>query len=349
MMFSSGLKVDCRCGIDDDFPAGEALAGVIVGVAFQFERDSLGEEATEALAGGAVELEMDRVFGQAGVAIFLGDFAREHRPDGAVDVLDRHFRGNFFPFFNRGLGDFDELVVQGDVQAVILLLHIADRDVRTGFRAVEHDRQIQTLRLPVMADVGEFEPLNLADHVVEFAVAQLGHVAANFLGDEEHEVDHVLGLAGEFLAQLRDPASRFPPGRCSGGRPRIMMQPVAISGPVLNPNSSAPSRAAMTTSRPVLNWPSVCNTIRPRRSFITRVCCVSATPSSQGRPGVFDARQGRRAGSAAVAADENMIGLGLGDARGDGADADFADQFHAHARVAIAVLQIVNELRQILD
>ena len=38
---------------------------------------------------------------------------------------------------------------------------------------------------------------------------------------------------------------------------RIMMQPMAMSGVVAKPNSSAPSSAAMTTSRPVWSLPSV--------------------------------------------------------------------------------------------
>ena len=39
----------------------------------------------------------------------------------------------------------------------------------------------------------------------------------------------------------------------------------------------------------------------------------------------------------------------LRNARRDRADADFGDQLHADARVAIRVLQIVNQLGQILD
>ena len=63
-----------------------------------------------------------------------------------------------------------------------------------------------------------------------------------------------------------------------------MMQPVAISGAVEKPISSAPSIAAITTSRPVFSWPSVCTTIRERRSFSSSVCWVSARPISQGTP-----------------------------------------------------------------
>ena len=38
------------------------------------------------------------------------------------------------------------------------------------------------------------------------------------------------------------------------------------------------------TSRPVLSWPSVWSRTRPRRPLRTRVCWVSARPSSQGTP-----------------------------------------------------------------
>ena len=50
---------------DDDLAAGKALADVIVGVAFEGQGDAAREERAEALAGRAVELELDRVVGQA--------------------------------------------------------------------------------------------------------------------------------------------------------------------------------------------------------------------------------------------------------------------------------------------
>ena len=67
------------------------------------------------------------------------------------------------------------------------------------------------------------------------------------------------------------------------------------------------------------------------------------------RARVLDARQRRRARAAVVAADEHHVGMRLGDAGGDGADADFGDQFHADARVAVGVLQVVDQLRQVFD
>ena len=63
-----------------------------------------------------------------------------------------------------------------------------------------------------------------------------------------------------------------------------MMQPVAIRGAVEKPNSSAPSIAPTSTSRPVRMPPSTWTTIRERRSFRSRVCWVSARPISHGTP-----------------------------------------------------------------
>ncbi len=42
-----------------------------------------------------------------------------------------------------------------------------------------------------------------------------------------------------------------PTGQVSRWQTRIITQPATTSGAVANPNSSAPSRAATTTSRPV--------------------------------------------------------------------------------------------------
>ena len=75
-----------------------------------------------------------------------------------------------------------------------------------------------------------------------------------------------------------------PAGQVLRWQTRIMMQPVETSGAVAKPNSSAPSSAAMTTSRPVLSCPSVSTAMRERRLLSTSVWCVSARPSSQGRP-----------------------------------------------------------------
>ncbi len=65
--------------------------------------------------------------------------------------------------------------------------------------------------------------------------------------------------------------------------------------------------------------------------------------------GIFDAGLWRGAGAAGVARDQDHVGLGLGDASGNRADARARHQLHAHLGVGVDLLQVVNQLRQIFD
>ena len=62
-----------------------------------------------------------------------------------------------------------------------------------------------------------------------------------------------------------------PTGHVSRLQTRIITQPMVISGAVAKPNSSAPSIAAMATSRPVISLPSVSMRTRERRPFMISV------------------------------------------------------------------------------
>ena len=79
----------------------------------------------------------------------------------------------------------------------------------------------------------------------------------------------------------------IPTGHVLRWQTRIMMQPSAMSGAVEKPNSSAPSSAPMTTSRPVFSCPSTSTRMRERRSLSRSVCWVSARPISQGTPALW--------------------------------------------------------------
>ena len=68
-----------------------------------------------------------------------------------------------------------------------------------------------------------------------------------------------------------------------------------------------------------------------------------------GHAGVLDRGLRAGAGAAVVAADQHHVGLALGDAGGHGAHADLGHQLDADARVAVGVLQIVDQLRQVFD
>ena len=64
---------------------------------------------------------------------------------------------------------------------------------------------------------------------------------------------------------------------------------------------------------------------------------------------MLDGTERRSTGAAGVAGDEHDIGMRLGNACGDGADADFRNQLYRDASLRIDVLEIVDELRQIFD
>ena len=92
MTFSWAANGAPAGGTDDDPPAGEALAQVVVGVALEAQRDAARDERAEALAGRAREAQVDRVVGQPVAAPAAGDLGAEHRAHGPVDVPDRERR-----------------------------------------------------------------------------------------------------------------------------------------------------------------------------------------------------------------------------------------------------------------
>jgi hypothetical protein len=59
----------------------------------------------------------------------------------------------------------------------------------------------------------------------------------------------------------------MPTGHVSLEQTRIIMQPMQTSGAVAKPNSSAPSSAAIATSRPLISFPSVSSDDAALRPF----------------------------------------------------------------------------------
>src|SRR5262249_5121737 len=84
-----GLEGRAAARIDDHPPAGEALAEVIVGVAFALDRHALRQPGTEALPGGPGELDADGLGGEALRTVAARHLGRQHRAHGPVHVADR--------------------------------------------------------------------------------------------------------------------------------------------------------------------------------------------------------------------------------------------------------------------
>ena len=187
-----------------------------------------------------------------------------------------------------------------------------------------------------------------ADHLIHGAEAELGHVLAHLLGDEEEEVDDVLGRACEARAQNRvlggdadgagiqvalahHDAAHGDEGHCGeaeffraeqGGDDDI------AAGLQLAVGLHADAAAQIVEQQDLLRFREA---------------------EFPGQAGVLDGAERRSAGAAGVAGDEHDVGVSFGDAGGDGADADFGDQLDGDARLRVHVLEVVDELREIFD
>ena len=193
-----------RRRIQDQFATAQALAEVVVGVAFEREGHALGHERTEALACTALEGDLDGVLRQAGGAALASQFSAGDGSGDAVDVADRQGRLDLFAPLNGRSAQRQQL---GDVQRLVdamVLDHLAvTPHFRAGFRLVEDLAEVDALGLPVLDGLAGLEPVGATHHLGNGAEAQLGHDLADLLGDEAHEVDRVLRFAGEALAQFR--------------------------------------------------------------------------------------------------------------------------------------------------
>src|SRR5215469_5997439 len=157
--------------------------------------------------------------------------------------------------------------------------------------------------------------------------------------------------SGVPLKRLRSTGSwvATPTGQVLRWHTRIMMQPAAINGAVEKPNSSAPSNAPITTSRPVRMPPSTCTEMRPRSRLATSVRGFSPHLDLPRRTGVLDRGEGRSPGAAFEPGDGHVIGARLGDAGRDCADADLGNELHRYQSIGIDVFEVEDQLRQVLD
>ncbi|HYG81398.1 MAG TPA: glutamate synthase-related protein, partial [Pyrinomonadaceae bacterium] len=146
---------------------------------------------------------VDRALGQPLLAVAARDLARDQAADAAVLVLRADPEAHALAALERGLGEADQLVVEVVVEDRVLGAHSAARPVRRTVGLREQVREVDAARLPVADCLLRLEHVRAAAHVLDLREAHLRHVAAHLLGDEEEEVDDVLGLSLEALAQLR--------------------------------------------------------------------------------------------------------------------------------------------------
>jgi len=128
-----------------------------------------------------------------------------------------------------------------------------------------------------------------------------------------------------------------------------MMQPAAINGGGAKPNSSAPKSAPITTSAPGAETAVDLDHDAAAQPLAHQRLVGFGKPDFPWGARVLDRGEGRGAGAALEACNGDVVGARLRDARGHRADADFGNQLDRDLTVRIDVLEVVDQLRQILD
>ena len=276
------------------------------------------------------------------------DRSGKHGPDGTIGVANAIRQPHRYLLVERRRSPCQQLVIECANEAVVLRFHQSPRDFGGHFRLVEHAREVESLRLPVFHARAHVEQVRASDHFLERAEAQCRHDLPHFLGDEEEEIDHVLRLPGELAAQhgiLRRDADRtrvevalahqdaaFDDQRRRGEAEFVRAQHRA-DGDV----------AAGLHLAVDLHGDAAAQAVQDQRLLRLR------EPQLPWRARVHEGRQRRRAGAAVMPGNRHVVGLGLGHAGRHGSHADLRHELDRDRCLRVGVLQVVDQLRQILD
>ena len=316
---------------DRDLAARQALADVVVGLALQLEVHAPGEEGAEALPGAAREPEPHPSLGQAGVAEAARDLAGDATAHREVMVADRVVAGERQSALEVRRQFLDDLAVERDQsRPVVARLRVLPRYRGAALGRREQHREVEQL---CARDIGVIHPHQQvvpADHLVEGARAQGREDLPHLLSDEREVGDDLLRRPLELGAQV------LALGGDAGG----------TGVQVALPGHGAPERHEGCRAETVGLRAQQRGDDHVAASLEPAVgphldAVPEAVPHERGlglreaefprRAGVLDGRERRRAGASVVAGDEHVVGVGLANPGGHGADARLGDELHADA------------------
>ena len=95
------------------------------------------------------------------------------------------------------------LLIQRALNAVVLSNLAIPSDLGTHLGLVQNIGVVQPLGFPVVYGFAGLDFIGPTNHVIHGPEAELGHILADFLSNELHEIHCVDRVAHEFLAQCR--------------------------------------------------------------------------------------------------------------------------------------------------
>ena len=208
--------------------------------------------------------------------------------------------------------------------------------------------QVETGRLPVVDGPGDVEGADLADRLRQGPEPQLGQQLADLLGDELEEVHDVVGLPAVALAQHRVLCRHAHRARVEVAHAHHDAaaddQRRGGEAVLLRAEQRRDDHVAAGLELPVrLHDDPVTQAVEQQR--LLRLGQAELPRSAR----VLQRGQRRGTGAAVVPGDEYDVRVGLGHPRSDRADTDLGDQLHVDAGGRVGVLQVVDQLRQVLD
>src|SRR5580698_6374163 len=121
-------------GAHDNTAAGQALADIVVGIAFQFKGHAARKERAETLYRRTGKTCNEGIAWQAVMAVTLGNLAGQHRAGSAVGIRNRQIYPHRRAAVERALRLGDELAVNDAGELVVLSLAIVDGDAGGRWR-----------------------------------------------------------------------------------------------------------------------------------------------------------------------------------------------------------------------
>ena len=343
------LEAGIASGPHDHAAAREPLAAVIVDVALDLHGHAGHAKRHDALPGRAGEGDLDRAVGEAGRTVPTGHLAGEDRAGRAVDVADRQIELHGLAGFQGRLAEVEQRRhVERLLDPVILRRFVVRLHVLRHHGLVQDRGEVEALCLPVGDRGPRVEPVHPAHHLVDRAESKLGHQLTDLLGQHEEEVDDVLRLTGEPLAQLR--ILRGDPHRT--GVEMALPHHDAADHDERRRGNAEFLGAEHGGDHHVLGRADHAVGLHddPPAEVVHHEHLVRLGEAELPRqPAVHDRGLRARTGATVVAGNEHHVGLPLRHARGDRAHAHLRHQLHADPRVVVGVLEVVDQLREILD
>mmetsp|Transcript_31062 Transcript_31062/g.56347 ORF Transcript_31062/g.56347 Transcript_31062/m.56347 type:complete len:301 (+) Transcript_31062:1051-1953(+) len=193
-----------------------------------------------------------------------------------------------------------------------------------------------------------FQMLCLTNHILHRSVPQLGHNLANFLCHQKEVIHHMLRLTRKLLPQLlvlcgnshrTGVQMAFAHHDASQGDEWAGGETVFFGTEEAGDRYIAPGLELSVG----LEFDPIAQSIKNESLLRFREAELP------GKTGALDSRPCRGAGASVVTTDGDVIGKRLGHAGGDDTDANFRNELHRDFAGGLRVLQIVDELREILD